>query len=519
MAQTENLHGRPAAGPWLACLISLTGAIVVGANLIGGGRPPQVIAAALALVAAVQATGALAAAARPTPPRLLAAAAFAFAGGALWRIGQVAGFPAADGGVWRLEATGFPDLYPTVLDLAAAAIFAAGLARRWPGASARWGRVAAAVVLLAAAGVAVAAVGGARVAQILPAILVLDGGVPDSLLRLGLPAAVAVLAAGTAGAISPRVRAATGIGWLGGLALAMAVLPLTLFGWGGAVAAQESGWFSPSTRVAATPGSTRTLAYCWPDGRPLAMDLSEPAARGRPWPVAVYIHGGETLQGSRNPLDGSVDGPWFVRLRESLVARGFAVAAVDYRLSPFNPVRDEIQDARCALAFLRANAGTLGLDARRIGAYGPSQGGYLSSMLGLTGQVQAVVDMWGPADLGDFRGSPGWVAAISGVPAHPNPALLARIHAASPLYNVTPAAPPFLIIHGEDDWFVAPHHSRDLAARLTAAGADVTLIPVRGDAHGLAATSSRHGQDPQPQVLVQAIADFFSRTLGQSPVA
>jgi len=229
MAQTENLHGRPAAGPWLACLISLTGAIVVGANLIGGGRPPQVIAAALAVVAAVQATGALAAAARQ---------------------------------------------------------------RR-----------------------------------------------------------------------DPRARCA------------------------------------PHRRLRAQPG--------------------------------------------RLPV----------------------------------------------------------LDAR------PHRAG------------QAVVDMWGPADLGDFRGSPGWVAAISGVPAHPNPALLARIHAASPLYNVTPAAPPFLIIHGEDDWFVAPHHSRDLAARLKAAGADVTLIPVRGDAHGLAATSSRHGQDPQPQVLVQAIADFFSRTLGQSPVA
>jgi len=519
MAQTDILPGRPGAAPWLACLISLTGAIVAGANLTGEVPPPQPIAAGLALVAVIQALGALAAAARPTPGRLFAAAAFALTAGALWKVGQVAGFPAPDGSVWRLEATGFPDLYPTVLDLAAAAVFAAALARRWPGASASLGRAASAIVLLAAAGLAAAAVGSVRAAQILPAILVLDGGVPGSLLRLGLPAAVALLAAGTAGAISRRLRAATGLGWMGGLGLALAVLPLTLFGWGGAVAARESGWFSPSTPIIAEPGSTHTFADCWPDGRPLAMDLSEPAAAARPAPVVIYIHGGETLQGSRNPLDGSADGPWFIRLRDGLVARGFAVAAIDYRLSPFNPVPDETKDVRCALAFVRANAGALGLDARRIGVYGPSQGGYLSSMLGLTGQAQAVADLWGPADLGDFRGSPGWVAAISGVPAHPSPAFLARIHAASPLYNVTPAAPPFLIIHGEEDWFVAPHHSRDLAARLKSAGADVTLIPVRGDGHGLAAASRGHAQDPPPQALVQAIVDFFSRTLGRPPAA
>ena len=128
--------------------------------------------------------------------------------------------------------------------------------------------------------------------------------------------------------------------------------------------------------------------------------------------------------------------------------------------------------------------------------------------------------MWGPADLADFSGSPSWVGAISGAGAHPTVDMRARLRKVSPLYaGIPPGAPPFLIIHGDDDWFIAPHHSRDLAARLAAAGVDVTYVRVANDGHGLAAAGKGQVEQPSPDALVDTIAGFFERTLKAPPPA
>jgi acetyl esterase/lipase len=178
-------------------------------------------------------------------------------------------------------------------------------------------------------------------------------------------------------------------------------------------------------------------------------------------------------------------------------------------------------------AVLRAHAGALGIDPGRIGAWGSSGGGTLVSLLGLAGLdagfdrgpwpdrssgVQAVVDMFGPADLtflGDSAPFPRTVARL----ALGDSASVRR--AASPLTYV-PAAhgtarvvPPFLILHGTNDHDIPPRHSRELAARLAAAGLPVALVLVQGAGHGLNTPSQR----PSPGQLVELVADFFTRTL------
>jgi dipeptidyl aminopeptidase/acylaminoacyl peptidase len=155
--------------------------------------------------------------------------------------------------------------------------------------------------------------------------------------------------------------------------------------------------------------------------------------------------------------------------------------------------------------------------------YGYSQGGYLSAMLGTVGSaggldvgqyldqtssVQAVVDMWGPMDLSNFSGSPGWASLLVG---H---ASVAQLRNSSPLYHVAPGDPPFLILHGTDDWFIAPHHSQDMARALQAAGVPVTLVMIQHESHGLAMPIAGQIEQPGPATLVQMIVDFFSRTLG-----
>ncbi len=68
-------------------------------------------------------------------------------------------------------------------------------------------------------------------------------------------------------------------------------------------------------------------------------------------------------------------------------------------------------------------------------------------------------------------------------------------------------------MEGADDWFIAPHHSQNIAKRLQAAGVPVTLVMIQHDGHGLATPTAGQVEQPSPDALVQMIADFFSRTL------
>jgi acetyl esterase/lipase len=304
--------------------------------------------------------------------------------------------------------------------------------------------------------------------------------------------------------------------------------------WLGPAPAASEAWLPVSEAIRAPAGQMTTVPYCQLGfgGSPFAMDISEPTARAaRPAPMVFYIHGGEGLAGFRQ-LSLDQDGTYFIQLRSELLNRGFVVGSIDYGLSPtlYRGI-DEVKAAKCAVRFLRAHATELGIDPRRIGVYGSSQGGYIATMLGTVGpdagydvgqyldqssRVQAVVDMWGPADLANFSGSPSWVKTIgqlqsAGSFSSATSGISRRVQ--SPVNDVAAGDPPFLIIHGADDWFIAPHHSQVLAQRLHAAGVPVTLVMVKNDGHGLDAPTAEKIEQPSPDALVHMISDFFAKTL------
>ena len=95
------------------------------------------------------------------------------------------------------------------------------------------------------------------------------------------------------------------------------------------------------------------------------------------------------------------------------VGRGYAVAAINYRLSQHAIFPAQIEDCKAAVRWLRAHAAQYGYDPARVAAFGQSAGGHLAAMLGTTGdvrafdvgahldvssRVQAVVDFFGPTD-------------------------------------------------------------------------------------------------------------------------
>ncbi|MGW4548650.1 alpha/beta hydrolase family protein [Streptomyces violaceorubidus] len=85
--------------------------------------------------------------------------------------------------------------------------------------------------------------------------------------------------------------------------------------------------------------------------------------------------------------------------------------------------------------------------------------------------------------------------------AEPPAARPGRARDASPLTHAHRGAPPFLLVHGEEDTMVACSHSRDLAARLEEVGAPVHLRTVPGADHGWYGVSAARVEDVFDQSL------------------
>lgn len=473
----------------------------------------------LVMLVLVQAAVAVTAMAVPARRLLLIAGLIELAGILLWLAAHTVGLP--DGvALWRAETLEVPDLYLPVVEGITGGFFLCLCARTREAAPRVWRITFGILPHLLYAGLLV----WLALKSVAIVVFFLVPGVFLSLQYFFLPV-VGLLAVFLILRVGIRpLRLKTQGAWRATFIVLPALLLFGFVTWGGGVSAVATAWLSSSSAVSVPAGQTATLTYCnSSSGSPLAMDISEPAARAiRPAPVAFYIHGGETLIGSRIVDDGSLDGMYFTQLRSDLLARGFVVGAIDYGLVPLYNIGEQVKDAKCAVRFLRAHARELGIDPQRIGVYGPSQGGYLSAMLGTVGpeagldvgqytnqssSVQAVVDMWGPMDISNFSGSPGWASLLVG---H---APTGQLRNSSPLYHVKPGDPPFLIMHGTDDWFIAPHHSQDMARALQAAGVPVTLVMIQHDSHGLAMPTSGQIEQPAPSVLVQMIVDFFARTL------
>ena len=259
----------------------------------------------------------------------------------------------------------------------------------------------------------------------------------------------------------------------------------------------------------------RAVDYSAPVGhRPLELDLYTPDGTDGAPPVVVFLHGGGWRLGTRRvfcPTWRDWDPDPFHRL----VAAGFAVASIDYRLSGEAVFPAQLHDAQAALRWLGTRADELGVDANRVVAWGESAGAHLAALIGLTtGEVVVgVVDWYGPADLGSMQSQalPNAVARsdapdsreslLIGAPL-PEARQLARD--ASPVAYVHAGAPPFHIAHGSADRFVPAAQSEQLAEALRAVGVDVELTLVAEADH-------MWMRAREPQAIFDAAVAFVRR--------
>jgi acetyl esterase/lipase len=261
------------------------------------------------------------------------------------------------------------------------------------------------------------------------------------------------------------------------------------------------------------------VTYCSPAGAAQKLDLYLPHdADSGLWPVLVYVHGGGFVGGDKRKGSGLTDIP-------AMVARGYAVAAINYRLTRDDRFPAAIQDVKCAIRFLRAGSRVYNLDPTRVGIWDGSAGGNLAPLAGLAGPdagfeagqyldqssaVRAVADMFGPTDLTapDFNRLQRYLLNRAfGTTDASDPTLVA----ASPVNYAHAGAPPFLILHGTQDTAVPLSQSQRFHGRLLAAGADAQLIVVSNANHNFKPTGGPIS--PSRAEISVALVDFFDRRL------
>src|SRR5829696_2873512 len=115
----------------------------------------------------------------------------------------------------------------------------------------------------------------------------------------------------------------------------------------------------------------RDLEYATPAGASLRADLHLPDPARIPAPAIVWIHGGGWRFGNRRVGPG---------LSRFFAARGFAMAAIDYRLTRRAIFPALIEDVKTAIRWLRSVSPSYGIDGARIGLWGASSGGHLAAL-------------------------------------------------------------------------------------------------------------------------------------------
>ncbi len=226
------------------------------------------------------------------------------------------------------------------------------------------------------------------------------------------------------------------------------------------------------------PVAVETMAY---SGN-LSLDFYRAIGR-TPAPCVIVLHSGGWNSGERGEL------PAFNRW---LAGRGYAVAAISYRLAPQSTWPAQREDVVAAVAFLRARSGSLGIDPTRLVLFGRSAGGQIAeaTAYGAPGlALRGVIALYAPADLNfayafgkedDILKSPQLLRHLLGGPPT---AARAAYDSASAIRHVTPATVPTLLLHGQLDPLVWHKQSERLDQRLKDAGVPHVFISLPWATH------------------------------------
>jgi acetyl esterase/lipase len=194
-------------------------------------------------------------------------------------------------------------------------------------------------------------------------------------------------------------------------------------------------------------------------------------------PVLLQVPGGAWAIGMRRPQA--------YPLMSHLAERGWICVSMAYRISPRHTWPAHIIDVKRALAWVRENIADYGGDPDSISITGGSAGGHLCALAALTPNepqwqpgfedvdtsVVCAVPIYGRYDWFTSEGSgrPEFISILQKfIVKRPFREARGMYLEASPITRVRPDAPPFYVLHGEDDSIIPVQEGRDFVEALKA---------------------------------------------------
>jgi acetyl esterase/lipase len=233
-------------------------------------------------------------------------------------------------------------------------------------------------------------------------------------------------------------------------------------------------------------------------------------------PVLLQVPGGAWAIGMRKPQG--------YPLLSYMADRGWVCVSIDYRVSPRHTWPDHIVDVKRALAWIKENIAEYGGDPNFVAITGGSAGGHLSSLAALTPNdpqwqpgfedadtsVVAAVPIYGRYDWLSAEGSGrkefiGFLQKF--VVKKPFAENRQTYVDASSIKRLHPDAPPFFILHGEDDSIIPVREGREFAEALGAVS--TSTVAYAEIPHAQHAFDFYYGS-PRAHHAAQAVEEFLS---------
>jgi acetyl esterase/lipase len=233
-------------------------------------------------------------------------------------------------------------------------------------------------------------------------------------------------------------------------------------------------------------------------------------------PVLLQVPGGAWIFGMRRPQS--------YPLLSHMADRGWVCVSIDYRVSPKHTWPDHIVDVKRALAWIKENIADYGGDPDFVAITGGSAGGHLCSLAALTPDdpqwqpgfedadtsVVAAVPIYGRYDWvsteGDGRKE--FIAFLQKFVVKKPFAEHKQVYEdASSILRLRPDAPPFFVLHGQDDSIIPVREGREFAEALQKVS--TSTVAYAEIPHAQHAFDFYYGS-PRAHYTAQAVEQFLS---------
>jgi acetyl esterase/lipase len=254
----------------------------------------------------------------------------------------------------------------------------------------------------------------------------------------------------------------------------------------------------------------QTLDYAEHNNEKLSIDFY-PAQGRENAPCVLVLHGGGWDTGNRKE---------FETFNHFMAQRGYAVAAMDYRLAPAATWPAQKEDTIDAIRYLQSRASELGFNGKNLVLMGRSAGGQIAEAVAYgkrDSAIRGVIALYSPADMnyafkyakpGDVLNSGKLLRQFLG--GTPDEAQK-NYDSASGFSLAKAESPPTLLIHGRQDELVWAKQSERLNEQLEQLGAPHFFVELPWATHGF----DFNFNGPGGQITEWAVERFLNRVTSQ----